>query len=112
MIEVWEHWRDETPLSTLDPKLKEKHSNIEVIRCVKIGLLCVQENPDARPTMLTIVSYLNGHLVELPSPLEPTFSLNRGTNPIVAHNPSLRQSINNSIPASINEMSISKFYPR
>ncbi|XP_052729513.1 cysteine-rich receptor-like protein kinase 10 [Vigna angularis] len=109
---VWEHWRDETPLSTLDPDLKENHSNIEVIRCVKIGLLCVQENPDARPTMLTIVSYLNGHLVDLPSPLEPTFSLNRRTNPIVAHNPSLRQSINNSISTSINEMSTSNFYPR
>ncbi|XP_027925801.1 cysteine-rich receptor-like protein kinase 25 isoform X4 [Vigna unguiculata] len=109
---VWEHWRDETPLSTLDPKLKGNHSNIEVIRCVKIGLLCVQENPDARPTMLTIVSYLNGHLVELPSPLEPTFSLDRRTNPTNSQNPSLRQFANNFISGSINEMSISKFYPR
>jgi len=99
-------------LSTLDPKLKENHSNIEVIRCIKIGLLCVQENPDARPTMLTVVSYLNGHLFELPSPIEPTFSLNRRTNPIVAHEPSLRQSTNNFLSASINEMSMSKFYPR
>ncbi|KHN40584.1 Cysteine-rich receptor-like protein kinase 25 [Glycine soja] len=109
---VWRHWKDETPLNTLDPKLRDNYSNIEVIKCIRIGLLCVQENPDARPTMLTIVSYLSSHSIELPSPQEPTFFLYHRMDPTVAHESSSRQSTNNSIPSSINEMSISKFYPR
>ncbi|RDY07265.1 Cysteine-rich receptor-like protein kinase 25, partial [Mucuna pruriens] len=103
---VWRHWRDETPLNTVDPKLKDNYSNIEVIKCIQIGLLCVQENLDARPTMVTIVSYLSGHSIELPSPQEPTFSLNRGRGPIDAHESSFRLSTNNFISSSINEMSI------
>jgi len=112
LLQVWRHWKDETPLNTLDPKLRDNYSNIEVIKCIRIGLLCVQENPDARPTMLTIVSYLSSHSIELPSPQEPTFFLYHRMDQTVAHESSSRQSTNNSIPSSINEMSISKFYPR
>ncbi|KAK7395568.1 hypothetical protein VNO78_16130 [Psophocarpus tetragonolobus] len=109
---VWGHWKDETPLNTLDPKLKDNYSNIEVIKCIQIGLLCVQENPDGRPTMVTIVSYLSSHLIESPFPQEPTFLLIHRMNPIVAPESSLKQFNNNFAPSSINEMSLSEFYPR
>ncbi|WVZ04587.1 hypothetical protein V8G54_017933 [Vigna mungo] len=109
---VWRHWRDETTLSALDPKLKENYSNIEVMRCVQIGLLCVQEDPYARPTMVTIVSYLSSHTIEMPSPQEPTFFLNHRINPIVALELSSCQDGSSSIPSSTNAISISEFYPR
>lgn len=102
---------DETPLNILDPKLKENYSNIEVIRCIQIGLLCIQDYSDDRPTMMTIASYLSSHSVELPSPREPKFFLYQRIDPIAAHANS-RQLANNSLPSSINEISISKFYPR
>ncbi|XP_027925796.1 cysteine-rich receptor-like protein kinase 7 isoform X2 [Vigna unguiculata] len=108
---VWRNWRDEATLNILDPKLKENYSNVEVMRCIQIGLLCVQENSDSRPTMVTIASYLSSHTIELPSPQEPTFFLNHIMNPIVAHESSSGQDIN-SIPSSINDISISEFYPR
>ncbi|RZB53139.1 Cysteine-rich receptor-like protein kinase 25 [Glycine soja] len=108
---VWRHWMDETPLNILDPKLKENYSNIEVIRCIQIGLLCIQDYSDDRPTMMTIASYLSSHSVELPSPQEPKFFLYHRIDPIAAH-ASSRQLANNSLPSSINEISISKFYPR
>ncbi|WVZ05271.1 hypothetical protein V8G54_018617 [Vigna mungo] len=84
-MQVWRHRRDETTLNAMDSKLKENYSNIEVMRCIQIALLCVQEDPDARPTMIEIVSYLSSHTIELPSPQEPTFLLNQKINPIVAH---------------------------
>ena len=68
LLQFWRHWRDETPFNTLDEKLKESYSEIEVIKCIQIGLLCVQEDPNARPTMMSIVSYLNNHSIELPTP--------------------------------------------
>ena len=105
---------DRTPLNILDPKLRGDYSKIEVIKCIQIGLLCVQENPDARPSMLAIASYLSNHSIELPPPLEPAiFILNSKMNPqIVTHESSSSQSAKNSTPLSINEMTISDFYPR
>lgn len=101
------------PLNIVDPKLKDSYSEIEVIKCVQIGLLCVQENPEARPTMMTVVSYLSNHSIELPSPQQPAFSLHgRMDKNIVSLESSSNHSGNNSIQFSINEMSISEFHPR
>lgn len=93
----------------MDPKI-ENYSPIEVIKCIQIGLLCVQENPNVRPTMATVVSYLNSHSPEMSSPQEPAFFLHDRTNQdIAAHESS---SVNNSVSFSVNEESISEFYPR
>ncbi|KAI9395764.1 hypothetical protein POPTR_004G025650v4 [Populus trichocarpa] len=70
---VWKHWRDGTPLEVLDPTLTDTYSRNEVIRCIHIGLLCVQEDPAIRPAMATIVLTLNSNSVTLPSPQEPAF---------------------------------------
>ena len=97
MLQVWRQWRDQTPLSILDASINENYSEIEVIKCIQIGLLCVQQNPDDRPTMVAIVSYLSSHLIELPSPQEPALFL---------HGRKDHKAL------SINEMSISQFLPR
>jgi hypothetical protein len=38
----------------MDPNIEGSYSQEEVIKYIHIGLLCVQENPDDRPTMATI----------------------------------------------------------
>ncbi|RYR37379.1 hypothetical protein Ahy_A09g042275 isoform D [Arachis hypogaea] len=106
---VWKQWRDGTPLSILDPKIKEDYNQVEVIKCIQIGLLCVQENPNSRPTMGTIISYLNNHSLDLPSPQEPAFFLHGSgfMDPkTVAQESSSSQSGKSSTTFSINEMSI------
>lgn len=72
---TWGHWRDQTPLEILDPDIKESSNHSEVIKCIQIGLLCVQEKPDDRPTMARVVSYLTSPSAELPFPGEPTNSI-------------------------------------
>ncbi|XP_027364744.1 cysteine-rich receptor-like protein kinase 5 [Abrus precatorius] len=62
--DVWRQWQDQTPLRILDSNIKASYSEIEVIKCIHIGLLCVQENRNIRPTT---ISYLNNHSLELPS---------------------------------------------
>ena len=57
------------------PTIKETYSEPEVIRCAQIGLLCVQHNLNARPTMMKVVSYFNNHLIELSEPDKPSFFL-------------------------------------
>ncbi|KAL5195001.1 Cysteine-rich receptor-like protein kinase 25 [Glycine soja] len=74
---VWRRWKDQEPLSILDSHIKESYSQMEVLKCIHIGLLCVQEDPNIRPTMTTVISYLNNHSLELPSPQEPAFFWHR-----------------------------------
>lgn len=44
----------------------------EAMRCIHVGLLCIQQNPDDRPDMSTVVLMLNGEST-LPQPKEPGF---------------------------------------
>ncbi|CAJ1977277.1 unnamed protein product [Sphenostylis stenocarpa] len=106
MTNVWRNWTDQTPLSIVDPNMKENDYESEVIRCIEIGLLCVQENPNVRPTIGEVVSYLNDLTLELPSPQEPAF-FSHGINEKEA-----MQQGSRSIPFSVNDMSITDFYPR
>lgn len=109
---MWRQWKNETPMGILDPNMKENYSESEVVRCLQIGLLCVQENPNIRPTMATVVSYLNNHSLELPSPQEPAFFLQGIDRRVMQQGSSSSFSANSSMPFSVNEMSTSNFYPR
>ncbi|XP_028776254.1 putative receptor-like protein kinase At4g00960 [Neltuma alba] len=114
LSQAWRQWRNHTPLEVLDTNLKESYSHTEVIKCIQIGLLCVQEDPDDRPTMATVVSYLNTQLIDLPFPREPAlfrYSAGKSTN-MVDGDCSSGQSSIDSTPSSINDMSKTTFFPR
>lgn len=105
-LQSWRQWRDQTPLEILDPYLKDACPHSEVIKCIQIGLLCVQENPDDRPTMAKIVSYLSSSSEELPIPLEYR---NNG----IVINMGAGESSSSSTPlVSVNNLSISHSFPR
>lgn len=65
-------WREETASNLIDPALTNGSRN-EIMRCIHIGLLCVQENIADRPTMNAIVLMLNSYSVTLPVPSQPAF---------------------------------------
>lgn len=113
LLQVWRQWKFQTSLPILDSNIVENYSENEVNKCIQIALLCVQQNPDDRPTMTSIVSYLNSLLIALPTPKEPAFFLHNGMDlEEVAHESSSNQSTNSSKPFSMNEMPISEFLPR
>ncbi|XVF87655.1 hypothetical protein PTKIN_Ptkin18bG0137700 [Pterospermum kingtungense] len=70
---AWRFWKEGTPMKMMDPTLRESYVSEEVIRCIHIGLLCVQQNPKARPTMARIVPMLNSSAISLPPPQQPAF---------------------------------------
>ena len=113
-LQAWKLWKEGTPLDFLDPTLDRTNSENEVRRCIQIGLLCVQEDPEKRPTMNTIVLMFSSYSITLPLPQQPAFC-NRSTTetddiPSTGHN--FDQSASNELPLSINEASITEFYPR
>lgn len=52
-----------------------------MMRCIHIGLLCVQEDVDDRPTMASVVLMLSSFSLTLPVPSEPAFFMHTTTNP-------------------------------
>jgi len=104
---------DQTPLIILDPNIQEDYSTTEVVKCIQIGLLCVQHDPDARPSIATVASYLSSYAVELPTPQEPAFFLHGRTySKFLEQESSSTQSANSSALFSNNQMSASTFFPR
>ncbi|KAK2404975.1 cysteine-rich receptor protein kinase [Trifolium repens] len=106
---AWTKWAEQTPLELMDPNIEGSYSQEEVIKYIHIGLLCVQENPDDRPTMATIAFYLNSPSINLPSPLEPPYFKRSGIEENMVFNNALDS---NSTSDSINGLSITKFFPR
>ena len=45
----------------------------EVLKCINIGLLCVQQNPTDRPSMSVIVAMLGSDTVSLEAPYRPAY---------------------------------------
>ncbi|KAK3039661.1 hypothetical protein RJ639_027002 [Escallonia herrerae] len=68
-------------LPLVDPKLKAVTSPMgEIVRCVHIGMLFVQEDAAYRPTISSVVLMLSSFST-LPMPLKPRNSTHSGSNP-------------------------------
>ncbi|CAL5408502.1 unnamed protein product [Camellia sinensis] len=109
---AWKLWREERPLELMDSTLEGSYSRNEVIRCIHIGLLCVQEDPDARPSMATIVVMLNSYSVTLSIPQQPAFFACSRTKSKTGQGLESDQSTSKSISWSVNKTSITELYPR
>lgn len=49
---------EDRPLELVDNMLDVSHSLSEIVRCIHIGLLCVQQRTEDRPNMSTVVLML------------------------------------------------------
>uniref|UniRef100_A0A803LKW4 Protein kinase domain-containing protein n=1 Tax=Chenopodium quinoa TaxID=63459 RepID=A0A803LKW4_CHEQI len=69
---VWRNWRENTAISIIDPTLTTA-SRTDMIRCIHIGLLCVQDSVEDRPTMSSVVLMLSSRSLSLSVPSHPPF---------------------------------------
>ena len=70
-------WKEDRPFEFMDQKLVESSNSSEVLKCITVGLLCVQEDPGDRPTMTNVVVMLAGDISSLPTPKQPAFVARR-----------------------------------
>ncbi|KAK0578598.1 hypothetical protein LWI29_013021 [Acer saccharum] len=60
---AWKLWNENNISALIDPVISDPPSfQSEILRCIQVGLLCVQEFVKDRPTMLTVVSMLNSEI--------------------------------------------------
>ena len=77
LSQAWKLWEEGKALDLMDQTIHETCNADEFLRCVNIGLLCVQEDPSDRPTMLNIVFMLGSETATLPTPKQPAYVVRR-----------------------------------
>ncbi|PIN08012.1 Serine/threonine protein kinase [Handroanthus impetiginosus] len=97
---AWKLWSEGNGLAFADETIVDSNIEEEIMRCIHVALLCVQEFPKNRPAIQTILSMLNREIVDLPEPEQPIFAekwndLHRGSTQ------SIRQ-----VGLSINEVTL------
>ncbi|CAL0303809.1 unnamed protein product [Lupinus luteus] len=100
VYKAWKLWNEDRQLEFIDDSIGDSIIDVEALRCIQMGLLCVQERPDDRPDMSSVALMLNGERV-LPNPKQPGFYPHQ-----------LAPSSNKSEQFSENEMEISLLEPR
>ncbi|XP_074267726.1 cysteine-rich receptor-like protein kinase 15 [Silene latifolia] len=105
VIYAWKLWHEGKSLEFVDASIRHSCSSHEVMRCVHLGLLCVQKVVEARPTMATVVLTLeSNNTVTLPVPGQPGFFdkilgvSDIGNDIVIVH--------------SLNDVSMSEIEPR
>ncbi|XP_019088149.1 PREDICTED: receptor-like serine/threonine-protein kinase SD1-8 isoform X2 [Camelina sativa] len=77
---VWRNWKEGKGLEIIDPSITNSSSTFrqhEILRCIQIGLLCVQERAEDRPTMSLVVLMLGSESTSIPQPKPPGYCMGR-----------------------------------
>eukprot|EP00261_Vitis_vinifera_P017123 XP_010646639.1 PREDICTED: putative receptor-like protein kinase At4g00960 isoform X1 [Vitis vinifera] len=110
---AWRSWRDGSAPNVIDPSVSSG-SRSEIMRCIHIGLLCVQENVADRPTMASVVLMLSSYSITLPLPSQPAFFMHSSMDteaPLLQDSDSgATRSSDNAL--SVNDASITELHPR
>ncbi|KAM1264125.1 hypothetical protein ACFX15_033526 [Malus domestica] len=81
LAHAWQSWNEGKGLDLIDPiLLKDSCRPDQVLRYIHIGLLCVQEDANSRPTMSSVVLMLKTETISLPKPERPAFFTGRSAN--------------------------------
>ncbi|KAJ7979639.1 Cysteine-rich RLK (Receptor-like kinase) protein [Quillaja saponaria] len=74
---AYELWKQGKGKEFIDPSLDDSTSHCKIMRCMQVALLCVQENPVDRPSMLDVSSMLKNEIAAISTPKKPAFSIKR-----------------------------------
>jgi hypothetical protein len=96
-MKAWDLWTNDSGMELIDSELDDISSKHLVPRYVNIGLLCVQQSPQDRPTMSDVVSMIGNDTTSLPSPKPPAFQNVRG----IVENRGLPKSIEENFSVNI-----------
>ncbi|KAG2637576.1 hypothetical protein PVAP13_2NG540900 [Panicum virgatum] len=72
---AWRQWNEDKATELIDPLIRASCSVRQVLRCIHIALLCVQDHADERPDIPTVIIMLSSDSSSLPNPRPPTLML-------------------------------------
>ncbi|XP_060172264.1 G-type lectin S-receptor-like serine/threonine-protein kinase At4g03230 isoform X2 [Lycium barbarum] len=77
---AWRLWIEDKAIQLTEKSLLESYNRSEVIKCINVALLCVQEDSNDRPNMSDIIVMLVGENMRLPRPNRPAFVMRTHTS--------------------------------
>ncbi|KAH6834936.1 hypothetical protein C2S53_010261 [Perilla frutescens var. hirtella] len=98
---AWKLYKEGRSSELVDPSLDGQYEYAEFEKSMKVGLLCVQQNPEDRPNMSSVV-WMLGNEGEIPEAKHPGFFTERD---MVA-------APHNSSASTINQLTITMPHPR
>ncbi|KAL1537439.1 non-specific serine/threonine protein kinase [Salvia divinorum] len=72
---VWKLWNADNVGGVIDRRISGSKERVEVMRCIHIGLLCVEASPSDRPSVSAVLSMLRSEVIELTDPKQPALSV-------------------------------------
>ncbi|KAK9275344.1 hypothetical protein L1049_022608 [Liquidambar formosana] len=86
---AYELLKDGKGMEFMDPSLDDAASSCKLMTCMQVALLCVQEKPTDRPSMLEVFAMLKNETAAITMPKRPAFSRKRdqdeGNNSTLEH---------------------------
>ncbi|OEL30082.1 Cysteine-rich receptor-like protein kinase 25 [Dichanthelium oligosanthes] len=104
---IWRHWNCGSVQPLLEGCPAEGCRPQEILRCIHVALLCVQEDPQLRPSMASVIVMLNSRSITLPAPAAPAFAV-----PGRAFTGDAQGAWVSPREHSVNDVSLSDLYPR
>ncbi|KAM4101969.1 hypothetical protein ACB094_05G186800 [Castanea mollissima] len=77
LLYAWRLWNEGKGMEFMDQTIVDICPISEALRLIHIALLCVQEDPNDRPTMSEVILMLASTSIKLPQALAPPFSVAR-----------------------------------
>ncbi|CAH8257070.1 unnamed protein product [Arabidopsis lyrata] len=102
---VWRHWTEGKGLEIVDRINIDSSSSAfrtQILRCIQIGLLCVQERAEDRPEMSSVMVMLGSETTAITQPKRPGFCI--GKSPLEADSSSSTQRDDE---CSVNQITLS-----
>ncbi|XP_062109452.1 G-type lectin S-receptor-like serine/threonine-protein kinase At1g61490 [Humulus lupulus] len=99
---AWQLWSENRGIELVDEALGESYNESEAMRCIHIGLLCVQDSAFDRPSMAQVAYMLSNQALDQSQPKQPIFTFPTSYDPATQ----------NGSRFSINEATMSLIKPR
>lgn len=77
MFQAWKLWNEGRIMEVMDALMEKPVPESEILRSIQVGLLCVQQQPEDRPTMPSVIMMLDGENDSLLQPKQPGFYTER-----------------------------------
>uniref|UniRef100_A0A7N2MA83 Receptor-like serine/threonine-protein kinase n=1 Tax=Quercus lobata TaxID=97700 RepID=A0A7N2MA83_QUELO len=100
---AWLLWKEGRALELLYTCLEDSHLRSQVLRCIHVGLLCVQKFPEDRPMMSCVLSMLTNEEAILPQPKQPGFFIERSSGNAGALSRNEESSTENAVTITLPE---------
>lgn len=104
-MQAWLLWKESRALELLDPCLEDSCVESQLLRCVHVGLLCVQRSATDRPAASFAVLMLANIGATLPQPKQPGFFVERSSADMVAKSKMTE-------PHTVNSVTITELHGR